>query len=95
MDTQVTLFNNLPKKHLCLQCIFPNKKEPILARCDSVGILGTAAGITGLIVAQKVINFLLEKKLEDIMTMVNIKSLKIDNLKIKKNAKCQYIFNNN
>ena len=94
-DSQVTLFNNLPKKHLCLQCIFPNKKEPILARCDSVGILGTAAGIAGLIVAQKVINFLLEKKLEDIMTMVNIKSLKIDNLKIKKNAKCQYIFNNN
>ena len=62
-DSQVTLFNNFPKKHLCLQCIFPNKKEPDLARCDSVGVLGTAAGIAGLIVAQKTIKFLFRKKI--------------------------------
>ena len=94
-DSQVTLFNNLPKKHLCLQCVFPNKKEPDLARCDSVGVIGTAAGITGLIVAQKTLNFFLEKRLDNYMTIMNIKSLKIDNLKIKKNAKCQYIVKNN
>ena len=46
---------------MCLQCVFPNKKEPDLARCDSIGVLGTAAGITGLIVAQKTLNFFLEK----------------------------------
>ena len=94
-DSQVTLFNNLPKEHLCLQCIFPNKKEPDLARCDSVGVIGTAAGITGLIVAQKTLNFFLEKRLDNYMTIMNIKSLKIDNLKIKKNANCQYIVKNN
>ena len=94
-DSQVTLFNNLPKEHLCLQCIFPNKKEPDLARCDSIGVLGTAAGITGLIAAQKTLNFFLEKKLDNFMTLVDIKSLKIDNLKIKKNNNCQYIINNN
>ena len=90
-DSQIILFKNLSTEHLCLQCIFPNKKEPNLARCDSVGVLGTATGIAGLIVAQKTINFFLEKKLDSIMTMVNVKTLKIDNLKIKKNVKCQYL----
>ena len=80
---------------MCLQCIFPNKKEPDLARCDSVGVLGTAAGIAGLIVAQKTLNFFLEKRLDNSMTIVDIKSLKIDNLKIKKNTNCQYIVKNN
>ena len=94
-DSQVTLFNNLPKKHLCLQCIFPNKEEPDLARCDSIGVLGTAAGIAGLIVAQKTLNFFLEKRLDNSMTIVDIKSLKIDNLKIKKNTNCQYNVKNN
>ena len=94
-DSQITLFNNFPDKHLCLQCIFPNKEEVDLARCDSVGVLGTAAGIAGLIVAQKTINFFLEKKLDNFMTMVNIKSPKIVNLKIKKNINCKYIKKNN
>ena len=94
-DSQVTLFNNLPKEHLCLQCIFPNKKEPDLARCDSMGVLGTAAGIAGLIAAQKTLNFFLEKKLDNFMTIADIKSLKIDNLKIKKNKNCQYNVKNN
>ncbi len=47
--------------------------------------------MAGLIVAQKTINFFLEKKLDNIMTMINVKTLKIDNLKIKKNVKCQYL----
>ena len=80
---------------MCLQCIFPNNKEPDLARCDSVGVIGTATGIAGLIVAQKTINFFLEKKIDNFMTMVNIKSLKIDNLKIKKNDNCKFIKKNN
>ena len=94
-DSQITLFNNAPKKHLCLQCVFPNKEEIDLARCDSVGVIGTAAGIAGLIVAQKILNFFLENKLDNFMTMINIKSLKIDNLKIKKNNSCQYFKKNN
>ena len=93
-DSQITLFNNLPEKHLCLQCVFPNKEEINLARCDSVGVIGTAAGVAGLIVAQKVMNYFLENNLENFMTMVNIKSQKIDNLKIKKNINCQFINKN-
>ena len=94
-DSQITLFNNLPTKHLCLRCIFPNKKEPNLARCDSVGVFGTATGIAGLIIAQKTINFFLEKKSDNIMTMANVRTLKINNLKIKKNVKCPYLIKNN
>ena len=94
-DSQITLFNNLPDKHLCLQCVFPNKNEVELARCNAVGVIGTAAGITGLVVAQKVMNFFLENKLDNFMTMVNVKSFKIDNLKIKKNINCHFIKKNN
>ena len=95
-DSQITLFNNFPYEHLCLKCIFPSNKEPDLARCDSVGVLGTAAGIAGLIAAQKTINFFLEKKIKDNhMTMVNIKSLKINNLIVRKNADCQHLQKNN
>ena len=88
-DSQITLFNNLPNKHLCLQCIFPTNKEPDLARCDTVGVIGTAAGIAGIIAAQKAINFFLSKNNNNYMTMVDIKSLKITNLRIKKNNNCK------
>tara|TARA_Y100000590_G_scaffold469102_1_gene654879 strand:- start:1434 stop:2198 length:765 start_codon:yes stop_codon:yes gene_type:complete len=91
-DSQITLFKNVSKKHLCLQCIFPNNNEPEISRCETVGVLGTAAGITGLIAAQKTINFFLEKKLsKNQMTLVNTKSLKIDNLTINKNDNCVLI----
>ena len=89
-DSQVILFNNKQNDHLCLKCIFPNNSEPNLARCDTVGILGTAAGIAGLIVAQKIINFFLDKKnVYNYITMVNLKSLNIEKIKIKKNPNCK------
>ena len=88
-DSQITLFNNLPNNHLCLQCVFPNNKEPNLPRCDTVGVIGTASGIAGIIAAQKAINYFLEKKNNHYMTMVDIKSLKITNLRIKKNNNCK------
>ena len=95
-DSQITLFKNSPSEHLCLQCVFPNNQEPDLARCDSVGVLGTAAGIAGLIVAQKTINFFLENKIKDnCITMVNMKSLKIENLRITKNNNCHCFQKNN
>jgi len=91
-DGQVILFKNRLKKHLCLQCIFPNKNEPDLARCETVGILGTAAGMTALIATQKLINFFLPKKNnKDYITMINLKTLLIDHILIKKNISCQYL----
>ena len=90
-DGQVILFNNKPKKHLCLQCIFPNNKEPDLSRCDAVGISGIAAGMTGLVTAQKALNFLINYNEDNFITMINAKSLKITNLMLEKNKKCRLI----
>ncbi len=90
-DGQVMIFKNSKKKHLCLQCLFPNKKEPILSRCDTVGIAGTAAGMTGLATAQKAINFLISNKEDNYITIINTKSLKITNLKLEKNKNCQML----
>ena len=89
-DGQIILFQNRSKKHLCLQCVFPNKNEPDLARCETVGIIGTAAGMTGLIAAQKLINFILaNKNKKEYITMVNLKTLLINHILIKKNTSCQ------
>ncbi|PPR46148.1 MAG: Sulfur carrier protein ThiS adenylyltransferase [Alphaproteobacteria bacterium MarineAlpha5_Bin8] len=88
-DGQVILFKNKPKNHLCLQCIFPTNKEPDISRCDSVGIAGIAAGMTGLVTAQKALNFLTNYKDDNYITMINAKSLKITNLMIEKNKKCR------
>ena len=90
-DSQVTLFNNIKNKHLCLRCIFPNNTEPDISRCEKAGVIGTASGIAGLVTAQKVLNYFLSKKRDNDMTMIDIKSLKISNLKIRSNKKCQYL----
>ena len=76
-------------KHLCLQCIFPNKNEPELARCETRGIIGTAAGLAGIISAQKTINFLMEfKQNNKVITLIDAKSLIINLIKLTKNSKC-------
>ena len=93
-DSQIALFLNNKKKHLCLQCIFPNKIEPDLARCDTVGVLGTAAGAAGLISAQKTINYFITKKNNEFMTMVDMKTLKINSFRLKKNRKCSILKEN-
>ena len=89
-DIQVILFKNNLKKHLCLNCIFPNKKNPELARCDTVGILGTAAGLAGIISAQKTINFFMNFKYnDDLLTLIDCKTLSIDHIKINNNSSCK------
>ena len=91
-DGQVVLFQNNRNDHLCLNCIYPNKKEPDLPRCENVGILGTAAGLTGIIVAQTIINFFSQNiKNMDKIIMINTKLMKIEYIKVKKNANCIYI----
>ena len=75
-------------------CIFPNKKEPDLARCETIGILGTAAGLAGIIAAQKTINFFLKfSKHINILTLIEAKTLSISNIILKKNNKCNILKN--
>jgi len=89
-DIQIILFENNKNKHLCLECIFPNKNEPDLARCDTVGILGTAAGLAGILSAQKTINFFMNfKKNLDLLTLINCKTLSVDHIKVSNNTYCK------
>ncbi len=89
-DIQIVLFINKKNQHLCLECIFPNKKEAKIARCDKVGILGTAAGLAGIFSAQKTINFLMKyDRNYDLLTLIDCKSLSINQIKINKNNKCK------
>ena len=86
---QVAIFENSLNQHLCLQCIFPNEKEPELARCQTVGILGTVAGLVGLITAQKIINFFIGTKDTKYLTLIDAKTLNMHNVRIKKNKNCK------
>jgi len=95
-DIQIILFENNIHNHLCLECIFPNHNEPELARCEKIGIMGTATGLAGIISAQKTINFLLKfNEKINILTLVDSKLFSISHIKIKKNLDCklQYIKN--
>ena len=91
-DIQIALFVNNGKDHLCLECIFPNNNDNVLARCETIGILGTASGLAGLLTAQKTINFLMKfNQNNNFLTLINCKSLSFDHIKIAKNPKCNLI----
>ena len=89
-DLQIMLFNNkLKNDHLCLNCIFPNKEDSDLPRCNTVGISGISAGLAGLISAQKIINFLLNLRNEtNILTISDVKKLSIENIIVKSKHDC-------
>ncbi|SVD26376.1 uncharacterized protein METZ01_LOCUS379230, partial [marine metagenome] len=90
-DIQIVLFENKKNNHLCLNCIFPNEKEPNLARCDTVGILGTAAGLAGILTAQKTINFFMKFNDDNnFLTLVDCKTLAVNHIKIEKKTDCKY-----
>ena len=89
-DIQIILFKNKINTHFCLQCIFPNKNEPDLARCDTVGILGTTAGLAGIISAQKIINYFMDfNDSTNILTLIDSKTLSLNNIKSKYSDKCE------
>ena len=91
-DGQIILFENSQKKHLCLRCIYTNKENPELPRCDTVGIMPTTAGLTGLAATQLIINYLTNnhQNIEKII-MIHAKLMKIDYIKIKNNHNCKYM----
>ena len=77
------------QNHVCLNCLFPNKEDADLPRCETVGISSICAGIAGLITAQKTINTLLNTKDEtNILTLIDTSNLHISNIKIKNNINC-------
>jgi len=92
LDIQIILFENIKNNHLCLECIFPYKNEPNLARCDTVGILGTVAGLAGIISAQKTINFFMKfNENNNLLTLIDCKSLLVSHIKVDKNTHCKLL----
>ena len=90
-DGYTILFNNSKKNHLCLRCIFPNRNELDLPRCETVGVLGTAAGMVGMLTANKIVNFLISKKNNPnnlFITYFLGKNLNFKQIKIKTNPNC-------
>jgi len=89
-DIQIALFENNKNNHLCLECVFPIEKEPNLARCDTVGILGTAAGLAGVLSAQKTINFFMKfNDNNNLLTLIDCKTLAVNHIKIEKKIDCK------
>ena len=87
-NIQICLFNN-KNHHICLDCLFPNKEDVDLPRCETVGISSICAGIAGLVTAQKTINALLNTKEEhNILTLINTLNLSINNINVKNNVNC-------
>ena len=88
INIQICLFNN-KNNHICLNCLFPNKEDVELARCETIGISSTCAGLAGLITAQKTINTILETKDENnIITLINANNFSINNIKVINNVNC-------
>ena len=89
-DLQIILFDNTKEtEHLCLNCIFPNKHDVDLPRCETAGISGISAGLAGLITAQKIINFTLNLRDEtNILTVSDGKNLTIENIIVKSKHEC-------
>ena len=93
-DGNIALFGNFKSKHICLRCVFPHKKDLKMPRCETSGILGTSAGIIGLLSAQKVVNFLTSKNKKSIkstMTYFEGQKISINDIKIYCNKKCKLI----
>ena len=83
------LFENKKNHHLCLNCLFPNKNDIDLPRCDTVGVSGIAAGMAGLLSAQKTINFLINLNQEsNILSLLNVLKQDLQNINLKNNSKC-------
>ena len=88
-DIQIGYFPNIKNNHICLNCLFPNKDDAEIPRCETIGISGIAAGIAGLLAAQKTINALLHFNDENnILTLFNTINSEIQNIKVKNNKNC-------
>ncbi len=89
-DLQIALFENKKgNDHICLSCLFPNKKDVDLPRCETVGISGISAGLAGLMTAQKLINYSLKIADEtNKLTISDAKKLSIENIVVKSKHDC-------
>ena len=71
----------------CFRCLFPDSQSP--NSCMTVGILNTAAWLTGCLQATDAIQFLLGKKSCSHLVRFDIWKFEMEKIKVKKNPKCK------
>ena len=90
-DGHIFTFNFKNKKNPCLRCFFQEDKisEDILS-CEQEGILGTVAGIAGIIQANEVLKQILNlgKSLNGFILVMDLLNLSFRKVKLNKQKAC-------
>ena len=90
-DGHIFTFNFKNKKIPCLRCFFQESKiSDDLLNCDSEGILGTVAGVVGIIQANEILKKILDigEKLDGYIFILNLLHLNFRKVKLKKRKSC-------
>jgi sulfur-carrier protein adenylyltransferase/sulfurtransferase len=88
---QIGLFSGHEPTQACYRCVFPD--FPLDARnCNESGILGTSAGLTGMLQAHLALGFFLNldhAPLENFLTL-DFKTMRINSIRTTKDNACKY-----
>ena len=90
-DGHIFSFNFKKKKLPCLRCFFQQTEiSDDLLNCESEGILGTTAGIIGIMQANEILKSILDigKNLNGFILILDLLNLNIRKVKLKKRSKC-------
>ena len=90
-DGHIFTFEFKNKKNPCLRCFFQEEKiSDDILNCESEGILGTVAGIIGVIQANEVLKKILDigKNLNGFILILDLLNLNFRKVKLNKRKKC-------
>jgi molybdopterin-synthase adenylyltransferase len=90
-DGHILSYNFNNKKSPCLRCFFQEKKiSDDILNCEHEGVLGTVAGIVGILQANEVLKQILNigKNLNSKILILDLLNINFRKAKIKKQKKC-------
>ncbi len=90
-DGHILSYNFNNKKSPCLRCFFQEKKiSDDILNCEHEGVLGTVAGIVGILQANEVLKQILNigKNLDSEILILDLLNINFRKAKIKKQKKC-------
>ncbi|MAF50708.1 MAG: hypothetical protein CMH64_01325 [Nanoarchaeota archaeon] len=87
------VFNIVPTKTPCFNCIF-NKPEEVLGTCDTEGIINTTASLVSSLQVTEAFKMLTQQPYLKNLTYFDLWKNKIEKIKVKKLQNCQTCKNN-
>ncbi len=81
----------LPGESACLRCVFPEPPPPgLIPSCAEAGVLGTVAGLLGLVQANEALKYLLGtgELLTDRLLIVDARSSRFHELEVERSPAC-------